>query len=91
MLAEILSIITVSVVVAHLIKDIITDKRQKKIDEQKLQLEQGKAGMEMLTKIPNMLDSLLNNPLIKNPEELKAKVKEMQEAYKNFKVEDTEK
>ena len=91
MLAEILSIITVSVVIAHLIKDIITDKRQKNIDEQRLQLEQGKATIDMITKLPNILESVFDNPLIKNPEELKTKIKEMKEAYKNFKVEDTEK
>lgn len=88
MLAEILSIITVIVVVAHLIKDIITDKRQKNIDEQRLQLEQGKAGMEMLTKIPEIFKSLLGAS-IDNPEELKKKLKEFQEAYKDFKIEDT--
>lgn len=43
----------------------------------------------MITKLPDMLDSLLNNPLIKNPEELKTKIKEITEAYKDFKVEDT--
>ncbi len=89
MLTEILSIITVSVVIAHLIKDIITDRSQKKLDEQKLQLEQGKAGLDMMSKIPNMLESLLNNPLIKNPEQLKEKVKEIQDAYKDFKIEDS--
>jgi len=88
MLAEVLSIVTVGVVVAHLIKDIINDKRQKKIDEQKLQLEQGKAGMEMLTKIPEIFNSFLGASL-DNPEELKKKLKEFQEAYKDFKVEDT--
>ena len=88
MLAEILSIITVGVVVAHLIKDIITDKRQKKLDEQKLQLEQGKVGMEMLTKIPEIFKSLLGASL-DNPEELKKKLKDFQEAYKDFKIEDT--
>jgi len=88
MLAEILSIITVIVVVAHLIKDIITDKRQKNIDEQRLQLDQGKAGMEMLVKMPEIIKSLLGAS-IDNPEELKKKLKEFQEAYKDFKIEDT--
>ncbi|KKL56852.1 hypothetical protein LCGC14_2241270 [marine sediment metagenome] len=89
MLAEILSIVTVGVVVAHLIKDIITDKRQKKIDEQKLQLEQSKVNVDLITKLPDILKSLFDNPLIKNPEELKTKIKEVKEAYKDFKIEDT--
>jgi len=89
MLAEILSIITVSVVIAHLIKDIITDKRQKKLDEQRLQLEQRKAGIDMISKIPEIFKSLLGASL-NNPEELKKKLKEFQEAYKDFKIEDTE-
>ena len=88
MLAEILSIITVSVVVVHLIKDIITDRSQKKIDEQRLQIEQGKAGIDMITKLPEILESILGAS-INNPEELKKKLKEFQEAYKDFKVEDT--
>ena len=87
MLAEILSVITVSVVIAHLIKDIITDKRQKNIDEQRLQLEQGKAGLDMLAKLPEIIKSLLGASL-DNPEELKKKIKEFQEGYKDFKIED---
>lgn len=89
MLAEILSIATISVVVSHLILDILKERRIKNIDQQKLQLDQSKAGVDMITKLPDMLDSLLNNPLIKNPEELKTKIKEITEAYKDFKVEDT--
>ncbi len=89
MLAEILSIVTVGVVVAHLVEDIITDKRQKKIDEQKLQLEQSKVNVDMITKLPDILKTLFSNPLIKNPEELKAKIKEITEAYKDFKIENT--
>ncbi len=91
MLAEVLSIITVSVVVAHLIKDFITDRRQKKLDQQKLQLEQSKANVDMITKLPDILESLFGNSLIKNPKELKTKIKEITEAYKDFKVEDIKK
>lgn len=90
MLAEILSIITVGVVVAHLIKDIITDKHQKKLDEQKLQLEQGKAGWEFVSKLPEVIQSLFGDPLLKNPDQLKEKIQEFKEAYKDFKIEDTE-
>ncbi|KKN64423.1 hypothetical protein LCGC14_0491660 [marine sediment metagenome] len=85
MLAEILSIVTVGVVIAHLIKDIITDKRQKKLDEQKLQLEQGKAGLDMISKIPEIFKTFLGASL-DNPEELKKKLKTFQEAYKDFKI-----
>lgn len=88
MLTEILSIVTVSVVVVHLIKDIITDRSQKKLEEQRFQLEQGKAGLEMISKIPEIFKSLLGVSL-DNPEELKKKLKDFQEAYKDFKIEDT--
>lgn len=86
MLAEILSFITIGVVISHLILDILKERRTNNIDQQKLQLEQSKVGVDMITKLPDILESLFGNPLIKNPEELKTKIKEIKEAYKDFKV-----
>ena len=90
MLAEILSMITVGIVISHLILDILKERRIKNIDQQKLQLEQGKAGLEIISKIPEIFKSLLGASL-DDPEDLKKKLKKFQENYKDFKLDDSEK
>lgn len=65
---------------------IIQDRHKKKLDEQRIQLEQGKVGLEMASKIPEIIKSFLGVSL-DDPEELKRKLKEFKDKFKDFKVE----
>lgn len=68
MITEILSIITVVVVIAHLILDIIKERRIKRLDDEKIRIEKTKANASLLSAakdMPSTLDSLVQ--LYKDP------------------------
>ena len=83
MISEILNIVTVVIVGLHFILDIYKERHAKNLDEQRLQIEQGKAGLEMISSIPELIKTFFGTS-IDDPEELKKKISQFKEKYKDF-------
>lgn len=87
-----LIIVTMTTTIAHLILDLIKHRSAEKIDKTKLQLEQGKVGLEVLMTFFPQIKKLTDFD-ITDPEAIKEKIAEWEDLtnkLKEFNKEDNE-